>query len=199
VQPSQTKPAEAGSPQGAEFESDAARVNALHAQIETQDKDNLARAIEIGKSLIPIRERLKDGKRGTWLDWVKAKLKFSDNTALKYIKVAELSSKNLLANVVGLNEAYAVLRKAFPGRRRANRSRELARTVLYRRETLTDFSASLGKLNGGKSDIPAVQLTAANLSELTARLKFVAEQHGKALVAEPVTVIVVKMQQQGAQ
>jgi hypothetical protein len=85
----------------------AARINAIHHNIEEHFKKSLQLAIEIGEDLTLIKAKIGHGKFGRF---VEENLDFKDRTARNYMNLFRNKDQLISANVSDLSSAYKLLK-----------------------------------------------------------------------------------------
>jgi hypothetical protein len=68
-------------------------------------KTAVANAVKIGELLI----RIRASRQGEWLDWLRCNVKFSHDTALRYIACFEQRDELAAAKISSLSDAYTLL------------------------------------------------------------------------------------------
>jgi hypothetical protein len=81
-------------------------VSRLHREILCAAHQSLNKAIRIGELLYRAKTK---AEHGAWLTWLRANVNFSERTAQRYMSCYERRVKLKAANVVDLQEAYALL------------------------------------------------------------------------------------------
>ena len=77
----------------------AVRINKLHLKFESNFKNTLEIAAQIGQLLLQKKSELKHGQ---WIPWVDSNLNFTDRTASNYIRIFKNKEKLSLENCDGV-------------------------------------------------------------------------------------------------
>ena len=177
-----------------ELKTKAERANTLHSEIEGAGRDNLARAIEIGRIVGPIRESLKDGKKGSWLAWVKENLKFTDTTARTYINLAAAEDKGWLKNANSLSEAELTVRKRRGGARSKKNATAATAAIGFSHEPLSKVRGFIKDVSGERKNYAAVKISAETIGQFRSRLNLAFEKHHKEIEHDGFALIILKLQ-----